>query len=323
MHPFARTTLAAAALLAAVSVTRSPLRAQTAAAQPAGARGAVAPTALSPVRLAADSALARKDYAAAVTLYRRAVSGAPADGMAWNRLGASYYQLGRFAEAADAYERAFRTAAIPFSRYNAAASQARAGNGAQAIAILDSMARAGFSLPRLIEGDSDFTAVRADPRFQAAFAMVKRNATPCASEPKARQLDFWVGEWDVTGPQGPVGTSSVQLILGSCVVLENWTGRLGGEGKSFNVYDAGADEWQQYWVADQQQGSTFFTQGIYADGKLQYRHAESRGPNGTTFLRRLAFFNLDPNNVRQLAERSNDGGNTWTTEYDFHYTRKH
>ena len=63
--------------------------------------------------------------------------------------------------------------------------------------------------------------------------------------------------------------------------------------------------------------------GIYADGKLQYRYAEARAPDGTRFLRRLAFFNLDPDNVRQLAERSNDGGGTWVTEYDFHYTRRH
>ncbi len=308
MHPFVTKALAVATLLAAAPAAGPRLTAQSAP---------------SPIRLAADSAFARKDFAGAVTRYRRAVAGAPGDGIAWNRLGAAYYQLGRFPEAADAYERAFRTAAVPFSRYNAAASHARAGNTDRAVGILDSMARAGFSLPKLIEGDSDFTAVRHDPRYLSAFAMVKRNATPCAAEPKARQLDFWVGEWDVTGPQGPVGTSSVQLILGSCVVLENWTGRLGGEGKSFNVYDAGADEWQQYWVADQQQGSTFFTQGIYADGKLQYRHAESRAPDGTKFLRRLAFFNLDANNVRQLAERSNDGGSTWVTEYDFHYTRRH
>jgi len=318
VHSLAGRTLAAAMLLATAAVTRSPLAAQTA---PAQSSAATAPP--SRARSAADSAAARKDYAAAATLYRRAVSDAPADAIAWNRLGASYYQLGRFAEAAEAYERAFRTGAVPFSRYNEAAALARAGNGGRAIAVLDSLARGGFSLPKLIQDDSDFIALRPDPRFQAAFALVQRNATPCASEPKARQLDFWVGEWDVTGPQGPVGTSSVQLILGSCVVLENWTGRLGGAGKSFNVYDAGADEWQQYWVADRLQGSTFFTQGIYAGGKLQYRHAEVRGPNGTTFLRRLAFFNLDPDNVRQLAERSDDGGRSWTTEYDFHYTRRH
>lgn len=288
-----------------------------------GAGRLTAQAPLSPARQQADSAFGSKNFAKSATLYRQVVTRTPADGIAWNRLGASYYQLGQFAQAADAYEHAYRAAAIPYSRYNAAAAWARAGNGAMAITTLDSMARGGFALPKLIEGDSDFTAIRADPRFQAAFAMVRRNATPCAAEPRARQLDFWVGEWNVTGPQGPVGTSSVQLILGSCVVFENWTGRMGDEGKSFNVYNAATDEWQQYWVADRMQGSSFFTQGIYADGKLQYRHSEFKGTDGRTNLRRLTFFNLDADNVRQLSERSADGGTTWATEYDFHYTRKH
>jgi hypothetical protein len=312
VNPFVTKAAAAAVLLAGLAAGSRGLPAQSPAAR--------AP--LSAARLSADSAFTRKDFAGAVALYRRAVAGAPNDGVAWNRLGASYYQLGRFADAADAYERAFRTAAIPYSRYNAAAAHARAGHADRTIAILDSMARGGFSLPRLIAGDSDFTAIRSDPRFQSAFAIIQRNATPCASEPKARQLDFWVGEWDVTGPQGPAGTSSVQLILGSCVVFENWTGRMGDEGKSFNIYNAPTDEWQQYWVTDRAQASSLFTQGVYADGKLQYRHAEFKGPDGKTWLRRLTFFNLDPNNVRQLSERSGDGGGTWATEYDLHYTRR-
>ena len=309
MHSLTRTALAAALLLVA--------------AQTSTAQAPVAKAPSSPARLAADSAFGRKDYAAAVMLYRRAVAGAPGDGVAWNRLGVSYYQLGRFPEAADAYERAFRTAAIPYSRYNAAAAHARAGNADRAIAILDSMAHGGFSLPKLIADDGDFAAIRSDSRFQTVFALVQRNATPCASEPKARQLDFWVGEWNVTGPQGPAGTSSVQLILGSCVVFENWMGRMGDEGKSFNIYNAPTDEWQQYWVTDRAQASNLFTQGVYADGKLQYRHSEFKGPDGKAYLRRLTFFNLDADNVRQLSERSNDGGSTWSTEYDLHYTRRH
>ena len=307
MHSLRTGALTAATLLALFPIAIRPMAAQ-------------APTPVA--HLAADSAFARKDFARAVELYREAVTRAPADGVAWNRLGGSYYQLGRFADAADAYEHAWRTAAIPFSRYNAAASYARGGNTAMAISTVDSMARGGFSQLKLIQGDSDFALVRADPRFRPVLAMVQRNATPCASDPKARQLDFWVGEWNVTGPEGPVGTSSVQLILGSCVVFENWTGRLGDEGKSFNVYDAPTGEWQQYWVADRLQGSSFFTQGVYADGRLFYRHSEFKGADGKVNLRRLSFFNLDPRHVRQLSERSADGGTTWTTEYDFLYTRR-
>ena len=44
---------------------------------------------------------------------------------------------------------------------------------------------------------------------------------PCEGSAVNRQLDFWVGEWDVYAPQGhQVGTSSVQRILGGCVIFE-------------------------------------------------------------------------------------------------------
>jgi tetratricopeptide (TPR) repeat protein len=298
------------------------LMATTAAASaqtPAVPAAAVTP---SPLKRQADSALAAKDYGRAVTLYRQIVARTPGDGGAWNQLGAAYYATNEFARAADAYQHAFTASAVPFSRYNASTSWARAGNADRAIAVLDSMAHAGFSQLQLVEQDSDFGSLHADPRYQAAVALIHRNARPCESNPRARELDFWVGEWNVTSQRGAAGTSSVQLILGSCIVFENWTGRFGDEGKSFNVYDAAKDEWQQYWVANQMQGSSLFTQGIYADGKMQYRHSEFKGPDGKINQRRLTFFNIDHDHVRQLSEKSADGGATWATEYDFLYTRK-
>src|SRR5712692_8138415 len=47
---------------------------------------------------------------------------------------------------------------------------------------------------------------------------------PCGA-PEYRQLDFWVGEWEVRGPLGRhLGDSRVQQILRDCVVFENWSG---------------------------------------------------------------------------------------------------
>ncbi len=274
-----------------------------------------------PLIARADSAAAARDVGRAAALYQQALKRAPDDGGTWMKLGSVQYAAGQFREAAASFHRA-STYKVPFAMYNAAASLARLGDGAGAIALLDTVAQNGFTLVQLIRNDSDFVALRADPAFVAVVDHVQRNATPCAAEPKARQLDFWVGDWTVSRGSTQVGTSSVQLILGSCVVLENWSGRYGDTGKSFNVYDASRDEWQQYWVADRMQGSVFYTQGVYIDGRLQYRHAESRQPDGSTLLRRLAFFNLDPDHVRQFAEKSTDGGTTWTPEYDFLYTRK-
>jgi hypothetical protein len=39
-------------------------------------------------------------------------------------------------------------------------------------------------------------------------------------------------------------------------------------------------------------------------------------------VRKLTFFNIDKNKVRQLGEISKDNGITWITEYDLEYRRK-
>ena len=44
-------------------------------------------------------------------------------------------------------------------------------------------------------------------------------APPPCSGPEHRQFDFWVGEWDVTQPDGtPAGTNRIEIIL----VKQHW-----------------------------------------------------------------------------------------------------
>jgi hypothetical protein len=146
------------------------------------------------------------------------------------------------------------------------------------------------------------------------------NAQPCRASETFRQLDFWVGEWEVHGPKGKVvGTSSVQLILGDCVVFENWTGASGYTGKSFNLYDAAARKWRQIWV-DNRGGILEFT-GEFKDGALSYT-GQSSAPDGKPLADRLTFFPLSEGRVRQLWEKSADDGKTWNTVFDGTYIRK-
>jgi hypothetical protein len=144
--------------------------------------------------------------------------------------------------------------------------------------------------------------------------------TPCKSRPEYRQFDFWVGEWDVRNPQGQqAGTNSVQLILGDCVVFENWTGARGGHGKSFNVYNAARGKWQQTWVDNS--GSVLELAGEFKDGQMRFT-GESVGRGGAKTLERLTFTKLDDDRVRQFWEQSTDGGKTWTVAFDGTYIRK-
>jgi hypothetical protein len=154
----------------------------------------------------------------------------------------------------------------------------------------------------------------------ASTPSVATAARPCSAAQEYRQLDFWVGEWEVQGPKGKtIGASSVQLILSDCVVFENWTGGGGVAGKSFNLYDARTRKWKQTWV-DDHGGMLEFT-GEFKDGAMRYM-GESTAQDGKPVMDRLTFFPLAEGRVRQLWEQSADKGKTWNTIFDGTYIRK-
>lgn len=153
----------------------------------------------------------------------------------------------------------------------------------------------------------------------AAQASIPAQAQPCRASQEYRQLDFWVGDWEVQGPKGKtLGTSSVQLILGECVVFENWTGAGGFSGKSFNLYNASTHKWRQIWVDDH--GSMLEFTGEFKEGAMRYT-GESRARDGKPLMDRLTFFPLAEGRVRQLWEQSADEGKTWNTIFDGTYIR--
>jgi hypothetical protein len=149
---------------------------------------------------------------------------------------------------------------------------------------------------------------------------------PC-SDPVYRQFDFWLGQWEAYGLNGKkAGDSKISLILDSCVVLEEWTSASANRGiryagKSFNTYNSVTRQWQQTWV-DNVAGSTEYLEGKYADKKLEFRTKPFVFSKDTMAIRRLSFYDLGPDKVRQHGEISKDNAKTWVTEYDLEYRRK-
>lgn len=166
-----------------------------------------------------------------------------------------------------------------------------------------------------------FAALGASPSdagAQSAPPSASRSV-PCPERPTHRQLDFWVGEWDVTDRGRKIATSSIQRIVGGCIIFENYSQSDGYSGKSFNFYDAALGSWRQTWV-DSFGGVSEFA-GEYKDGAMRFE-GETHLSDGTRVLRRMTLFNQGPDRVRQYSERSLDGGKTWTVGYDYVYARR-
>ena len=158
------------------------------------------------------------------------------------------------------------------------------------------------------------------------FSKVLAQPSPCSSNPVYRQFDFWLGEWEAFGTDGKkAGDSKITLILDSCIILEEWVSIAAGKGttysgKSFNTYNAASGQWQQTGV-DNVGGSTEFLQGKFENNSIIFRSLPFVFIKDTMAVRKLRFYNLGKNKVRQLGEISKDNGSTWITEYDLEYRR--
>jgi tetratricopeptide (TPR) repeat protein len=297
-----------ALVLAAALGLASPLQAQT-------------PTAAEE----ADHLYQAQDWAGAVRTYEPLAKEVPANPVFRVRLGVSYLNLGRADEARAMLELASRApgpvGATAF--FHLARLEARAGDNEGAFAALERAMAGGFGQVALLEGQTDFAPLRHDPRFKEVVTKADRNARPCVYRPEARQLDFWVGDWDVTTGGVPAGTSRIEKILGDCVIFENWTGTSGYVGKSFNLYDTAKKRWQQTWVDGV--GGLIEFYGEVREGNLYYTsESVSAGADAKTrrTLGRMTFYNQGPDTVRQLWEQSIDDGKTWSVAFDGLYQRK-
>ena len=134
-----------------------------------------------------------------------------------------------------------------------------------------------------------------------------------------RQFDFWLGDWNVSSPDGKlVGHNRVEKHYDGCVVQENWTGVRGGTGSSFNIYDAPRKVWHQTWVDSM--GSLLILEGGFKEGRMVLS-GEQLQPDGKKLLNRISWTPQKDGSVRQTWETSADGGKTWKIVFDGIYKK--
>jgi hypothetical protein len=135
---------------------------------------------------------------------------------------------------------------------------------------------------------------------------------PCR-DPIHDDFDFWVGEWDVYGPNGALaGTNSIRKEEQGCLLVERWTGVKGGTGQSYNFVDLETGRWRQVWVSPE--ATIDYSGGLDETGAMRLEGAIGYGPgkpgNGAKF--RGAWTPNPDGTVTQHFEQFDEAKGVWT-----------
>jgi hypothetical protein len=143
----------------------------------------------------------------------------------------------------------------------------------------------------------------------------RAQASPPCTGPEFRQFDFFAGDWDtydMADTSRVVARNRVTSILDGCVLREAYEQSDGLVGESYSLYDATRHVWHQSWVTNR--GGLLLLDGGLDAARMVLSGTE-RKPDGTASLLRGVWWS-EGRNVREKAERSPDGGKTWTPVFD-------
>lgn len=252
----------------------------------------------------------------AITIYEAVFNKDKTNNALAYKIAVLSYQVKDFKKAIKHYE-ILAPNGNPTVLYNLACSYALAGKERKAIKSLEKAVDNGFNQVSLMRTDPDLVAIRDHKKFETIVSSAKS----IENIPEAQAFDFWVGEWEVFNPSNQkMGDSKIEKILKGGVILENWSGAAGFTGKSFNHYHIDSGKWIQYWV-DQSSSRIHYEGNFNQELNAIVFYAVTESKNDPP-IRKLTFFDLSPDSVRQFSEVRSNGEAEWSTEYDFTYIRK-
>ena len=145
---------------------------------------------------------------------------------------------------------------------------------------------------------------------------------PCETADHHR-LDFWIGEWEVTSPQGQKqGTNRIEKTLNGCAVFEHWQDSQGGLGKSLFYFHAPSQSWKQVSITNTGQVKEKVLLASFPGPGVRFQGEMTR--DGRKYLDRTTLEPLPDGRVRQVIEVSFDNGVNWDPKYRWEgiYSRK-
>jgi hypothetical protein len=132
-------------------------------------------------------------------------------------------------------------------------------------------------------------------------------------------LDFWLGDWTVSWPDGR-GTNSIRRILDDNVIEEVFECHTGNDalyGRSHSVLDQVDGRWKQTWVDSS--GAYLDFVAVVVDGRISFQR--SGRLDGRDVLQRMVWLDVGDDSFRWEWQRSADQGGTWEVSWALDYRR--
>jgi hypothetical protein len=141
------------------------------------------------------------------------------------------------------------------------------------------------------------------------------SAAPTCAAPEYHQFDFFAGDWDtydVAAPAKLVARNHVTPMVGGCALREVYEQNDGLRGESISTYDTSRRMWHQTWVTNR--GQLLLLDGQLEGGRMSLTATERDSTGASSLLRGVWW--REGATVRERADRSRDGGKTWTLVFD-------
>jgi hypothetical protein len=155
-----------------------------------------------------------------------------------------------------------------------------------------------------------------DPEALLAALRHTRAMSP-EGMPGPASLDFWLGVWTCTWDGGG-GRNAITKELDGRVVVERFESHAPERwsGLSLSVFDE-ARGWRQTWV-DSTGNYWAFHGDTHPDG---FAFTANELEDGREVVKRMVFFDVEPDAFRWRWERSEDAGVTWELRWAIDYRR--
>ena len=139
-------------------------------------------------------------------------------------------------------------------------------------------------------------------------------ASTCSS-PESRQLDFWLGHWQVVENADVVATSTIEAVSGGCAIREIYQQKDGYHGTSLSFHDPVINKWRQTWIDST--GAVGEFSGAFTEGAMRFE-GETHTASGKRVYRRMSL-ERDGAGILQKSLKSMDGA-TWAPHYEIRYS---